>query len=98
MSDTYYNSKSGADIPNISEIFLKNGKYYSESAFDSKHPPGTYFRYANLNYLLVGTIIEKVSGQRFDLFMRERLLSKFSDNMNFNPELLKDANDLAVLY
>ena len=57
LEDTYYKSKSGADIPSISEIFLEKGKYYSTSAFDSKHPPGTYYRYANLNYLLAGTII-----------------------------------------
>ena len=98
LEDTYYNSRSGADIPNIYTLFTRGSKYYNTSAFDSVHEPGTFYRYANLNYLLIGTVIEKISGQRFDLYMKEKLLSAFSDTMTFNPASLRVPNDLGVLY
>ncbi|WP_158567965.1 MULTISPECIES: serine hydrolase [unclassified Duganella] len=38
------------------------------------HGPGGYFTYTNLNWGVIGTIMEKVSGERFDRLMK-RLLS-----------------------
>jgi D-alanyl-D-alanine carboxypeptidase len=37
-------------------------------------PPGEKFSYSNSNYALVGTIIEKVTGQRYEQFLRESVL------------------------
>jgi D-alanyl-D-alanine carboxypeptidase len=36
--------------------------------------PGTKWQYSNTNYVLLGLIIEKVSGEPFDKFMREHVL------------------------
>ena len=38
-------------------------------AWDAAHPPGTYFRYANLNFPLIASIMERASGERFDRLM-----------------------------
>lgn len=38
------------------------------------YPPGSYFQYSNLNYGLAGTIIEAVTGERFDRYQREHIL------------------------
>ena len=38
------------------------------------HSPGAYFRYANLNYVLAGLLIERVTGERLDLLMRRHVL------------------------
>ena len=35
--------------------------------------PGTEWRYSNTNYIVAGAIIEKVSGQRFFPFLRQRI-------------------------
>lgn len=37
-------------------------------------PPGTKAQYDNSGYVLLARVVEKVSGQRFDAFVRERLL------------------------
>lgn len=39
-----------------------------------------------------------MSGQRFDDFMRERLLRKIDSNFDFDPSKIADVNNLAVLY
>ena len=47
-------------------------------------PPGIYFSYSNLNYVLLGTIIEKVTGQRFDHYMTKNLLKPLGISGSFN--------------
>jgi len=34
--------------------------------WDGAHAPGRYFRYANINFPVIATIIERVTGERFD--------------------------------
>lgn len=36
-----------------------------------QHKPGTHFQYCNTNYMLLGSIIEKVSGQKYADFMQK---------------------------
>lgn len=43
--------------------------------WDSQHGPGdNYFRYANINFPVVGSIIEDVTDERFDIWMRREVL------------------------
>ncbi len=44
-------------------------------AFDLAHPPGGYFKYANINFPVIASIMERTSGERFDRLM-ERLVFK----------------------
>ncbi|QOL50306.1 serine hydrolase domain-containing protein [Massilia litorea] len=37
------------------------------------HVPGTYFRYSDINYILLGQLVRQVSGMGLDVFARERL-------------------------
>ena len=46
--------------------------------------PGTYFSYCNLNFVLLATIMEKVSGQRFDRFMTKNVLKPLDIKGSFN--------------
>ena len=46
--------------------------------------PGTYFSYCNLNFVLLATIMEKVSGQRFDKFMTKNVLKPLDIKGSFN--------------
>lgn len=39
--------------------------------WDTRHRPGSYFRYANLNYPVVAEIMERVTGERFDELMQQ---------------------------
>jgi CubicO group peptidase (beta-lactamase class C family) len=40
----------------------------------SEYEPGKDYRYCNLNYNMVGTIIERVSGERFDQYIKHHIL------------------------
>ncbi len=43
-------------------------------AWDKEHAPGTFFRYANLNFPLVATLMETSTGERFDRLMDRLVL------------------------
>lgn len=38
------------------------------------YEPGTGYQYCNLNYNMIGTIIEKISGERFDQYVKHHIL------------------------
>lgn len=40
----------------------------------NEYEPGTGYQYCNLNYNMVGTIIEKISGERFDQYVKHHIL------------------------
>ncbi|MEZ4363853.1 MAG: serine hydrolase domain-containing protein [Kofleriaceae bacterium] len=43
--------------------------------FDGAHPPGAYFHYANINYVVLGAAIERVTGERFDVALQREVLT-----------------------
>lgn len=57
---------------------VPGGKFYNHSLYLSDRKPGSYFHYSNLGFVIAGTIIEKISGQRFDLYMKENILDVIS--------------------
>lgn len=44
-------------------------------SFDGTRPPGAYFRYSNLNFPVVASVIERVEGERFDRAMARLVLA-----------------------
>ncbi|MDH7452258.1 serine hydrolase domain-containing protein [Luteimonas composti] len=44
-------------------------------AWDADHPPGAFFRYANLGFPLVAAVMERATGERFDLLMQRLVLA-----------------------
>ena len=71
----------------------------NSKCWDSEHAPG-WFSYCNLNYGLLATVMEKVSGQRFDVLMRERVLKPLGMQGGYNPMDLSEAEraHTATLY
>jgi CubicO group peptidase (beta-lactamase class C family) len=93
LADTY----NELPPPDMEELLNNNGSYYSNSNFLNKQP-GTYFQYSNLNYGIIGTLIEKISGVRFDEYMRMHVLEPMGIYTGFNVYNLPDISNLAVLY
>ena len=63
-----YNIPYGHDI---SEFFQEGAEYYCDGCWaPAEEAPGEYFSYCNMNYCLLATIMEKVSGERFDQKLR----------------------------
>lgn len=93
LSDTYNLNP----IPDLSEILVVNGTYYNSMTFNQTQP-GTYFNYSNLNYVIIGTLIENISGEPFDQFCRDRLFTPLGIRGSFNVADISDLDHLAVLY
>lgn len=52
--------------------------------FQSSYGPGGGYEYANLNYGVIATVLERVTGQRFDLLMRERFFDAHDIDGGYN--------------
>ena len=62
--------------------------------------PGEYFTYCNLGWGLIGTLMERIGGERFDRLMQRLLLQPLGLTAGYNPAELAPAalNNLATLY
>lgn len=60
------------------------GALADPAAFDAEHGPGTYFRYSNLNFPVVASVIERVTGERFDRAMQRLVLGPLHLDACFN--------------
>ena len=90
-----YNNVSNP--PSFSELLLPEGKYYSEDMW-RKEAPGEYYSYCNANFGLAGTIIERITGQRFEDYMQQTLFVPLGISGSYIPEGVTDINNLAVIY
>ena len=61
------------------------------AAFDAEHEPGAFFRYANLNYPLIASIMERAAGERFDRLMARLVLQPLGLDACFNWTTCSDA-------
>jgi CubicO group peptidase (beta-lactamase class C family) len=60
--------------------------------WDPQRGPGeNHFAYVNLNYPLIGSIVEKVTGERFDIWMRREVLEPMKLDACFNWPTCSDA-------
>ncbi|PKL07077.1 MAG: hypothetical protein CVV53_01220 [Spirochaetae bacterium HGW-Spirochaetae-9] len=90
----------------LRELFVPGFEYYDGGrhfALAAKAPdksvdygPGSFYCYCNLGYGVLGCIIEKLSGQRFDLFMKEAVFDPLDIDGAFNPNLLSDKGFLKL--
>ena len=60
-------------------------------AWDTAHAPGTYFRYANLNFPLVAQVMERATGERFDRLMDRLVLQPLRIEGCFNWDACNEA-------
>ncbi len=85
--------------PDLRALLLPGGTYYTSDMWSSSKRPNTdYFQYSNVNFGLIGTLIEKISGKRFDVFCRENIFMPLGLDASFNIQDLAGFNNLAVLY
>jgi CubicO group peptidase (beta-lactamase class C family) len=70
------------------------------AAFDPANPPGSRFRYANLGFPVIASVMEKASGERFDRLMERLVLRPLGLDACFNWTTCSDAAiaRAAVLY
>ena len=62
------------------------------TSWDSKHGPGDgFFTYSNLNFPIVASIVERVTGERFDLWMRREVIGPMKLDACYNWPTCSDA-------
>lgn len=63
-------------------------------------PPGAYFTYCNLGWGVIGTIMERVTGERFDRLMKRLLLAPMGLHGGYNPSEFsaEDLSNVAAIY
>jgi CubicO group peptidase (beta-lactamase class C family) len=83
--------------PWIEEVMVPNGSlYYPEHWGD--YPPGEAKYYTNIGYILLGYLIEQISGQSFEKYIDENILKPLSmHNSSFYIDEV-NKNRLAVPY
>ena len=87
LRDDENNYVSSPDI-NIREFFVPEGRMWNGGAhFAPKgEAPGEFFCYCNLDYGILGTVIEAVTGERFDLYQKKHILKQLSTKADYLPD------------
>lgn len=84
----------------LTEFFSPNGKFFEDGAHFGTEPPKKFFTYCNLNYGILGTIIESVTGKRFDIYQRENILAQLNTRADYVVGNLphEDFQNLGAIY
>lgn len=93
LSATYYNISP----PKLVSLLSDTGTYYTSDLWQA-HSPGTYFMYCNLNFGIVATLVEKLSGVRFDVFCKQNIFGPLGMKAGFNIQDIPNIDNVAVLY
>jgi len=85
----------------ISEFFTPGMPCYNPNGWaPAGQAPGVYFAYCNMNYCLLGTVIERVSGERFDRYMKHHIFVPMGLSCSFHvADMPEDVQaQVATLY
>jgi CubicO group peptidase (beta-lactamase class C family) len=70
----------------LREVLVPGGSLHRTGAMWSpKAPPGAYFQYANFSWGVIGTVMEKATGERFDRLMHRLVLEPLGLQGGFSP-------------
>ncbi|MBQ7520967.1 MAG: beta-lactamase family protein [Clostridia bacterium] len=78
--------------PQWGKITLDQNRYFS------KYAPGTRYEYANLNGGILGSVIERISGQSLNDYMTEHVFAPLGVNAAYAAHLLPDPAPLSRTY
>jgi len=67
-----------------------------ERAYNS-YAPGTQYQYCNLGYNMLGTLVEILSGERFDLYIKKQIIDPLGLKAGFNVDAF-DKSQFVTLY
>ncbi len=78
--------------PQWEKITLDQNRYFS------KYEPGSHYEYANLNGGILGSAIERASGQSLNAYMTEHVFAPLGVNAAYAAHLLPDPGPLSRTY
>lgn len=76
----------------LSEAFVPGGRHFDDGGWfaPASEPPG-FFAYADVNFAILAQIAERVSGERFDRFLKRALLDPLGLDAGLNWSGVSDA-------
>ena len=84
--------RDGEDLYVIPLGRTLKGQLANSSVWDSAHAPGEgYFTYGNMNFPVIAAIVEKVTRERFDIWMRREVLDPLKVDACYNWATCSDA-------
>lgn len=87
INDYYYNDReNGTDWSSLNFFDIDDAIAASLGNSELMYQPGTQWSYSNINYMLLTKVVEKVSGQSFSAFSKNRLF----DPLQMNNTLVND--------
>jgi CubicO group peptidase (beta-lactamase class C family) len=85
--------------PPLQAVLVPGGTYYTANMWSNNRAPSSaYFTYANIDYGVIGTLVEKISGERFDTYCLNHILGPLGMTASFNIQDIPNINNVAVLY
>ncbi len=70
----------------LQDVLSPEGRLYKPGAYwRSDRGPGDWFNYVNLNYGVIGTVMERATGERFDRLVQRLVLTPLDLRGGFNP-------------
>ncbi len=94
----YWEARLGVGF---ADVLVPGSKLYGDGKMWAKNAkPGVYFQYANLPWGVVGMMMERVTGERFDRLMRRLILDPMALKGGFHPADFSkdDLSNVATLY
>ena len=70
-------------------------RHSNEELFMKYAKPGARYNYSNINGGFFGALIEALSGQSLNTYMRENVFDPLGMNAAYDPTLLKDTSDIS---
>jgi CubicO group peptidase (beta-lactamase class C family) len=100
VADPMFDDTRIADELNISLPVTQESIFrWMTTKYDLDFPPGSDTEYSNYGYMLLGMIIERVAGTRYEDFVRENLLLPLGiRRMRLGPSLFSDRLPSEVTY
>ncbi|CAH0249775.1 Penicillin-binding protein 4* [Massilia sp. Bi118] len=90
----------GTDVA-LKDVLVPGSRLHGEGKMWAANAgPGAYFTYCNLGWGVIGTIMERVTSERFDRLMRRLLVEPLGLHAGYNPSELpaSDVANIATLY
>ena len=70
----------------LAEAFHPDGRHYDAGTWfgPAEHAPGSWFSYADVNFALAAQMVERLTGERFDLHVRRVLFDPAGLDIGYN--------------
>ena len=89
-------TSSDVNLP-FKELLLKEGKFYKADLWKNS-PPGKCFSYANISSGIIACIIEKISGLRFDIYMKKNVFTPLEIHRGYSDWEIYKGTNLSCTY